>query len=168
MSPVFAVLAALTVAGSLAAMALRNLVHCALAAAVAFAGLALLFLQMDAEFVGFVQILVYVGAVAILVVFAILLTRTAEEGKAAVAVFSRTWMTGLLIAAAVFATLGGAVLRSAQGLPQEAGRPDVTVAQIGEALMSRYVLPLEIVALLLTAALVGAVIVAMQEKEGAQ
>jgi len=139
MNPVFGVLAALTVAGSLAAMALRNLVHCALAAAVAFAGLALLFLQMDAEFVGFVQILVYVGAVAILVVFAILLTRTAEGGKA-VAVFSRTWMTGLLIAAAVFATLGGAVLRSAQGLPQEAGRPDVTVQQIGEALMSRYVL----------------------------
>ncbi|MGA8044024.1 MAG: NADH-quinone oxidoreductase subunit J [Terracidiphilus sp.] len=167
MSPVFVVLAALTVAGSLAAMTLRNLVHCALAVAVAFAGLAMLFLQMDAEFVGFVQILVYVGAVAILVVFAILLTRASEDGKAG-AVFSRTWMTGLLIAAAVFAVLGGAVLRSAQGLALTTGKPEITVAQIGEALMSRYVLPLEIVALLLTAALVGAVIVAMHEREGAQ
>ena len=49
--------------------------HCALALTVAFAGLALLFLQLDAQFAGFAQILVYIGAVAILVVFAILLTR---------------------------------------------------------------------------------------------
>ena len=167
MSPVFVVLAALTVAGSVAAMTLRNLVHCALAVAVSFAGLALLFLQMDAEFVGFVQILVYVGAVAILMVFAILLTRAAEDGKAGV-VFSRTWLTGLAIAAAVFAVLGWAVLRSAQGLTQAAGKPEITVNDIGQALMSRYVLPLEIVALLLTAALVGAVIVAMYEREGAR
>jgi NADH:ubiquinone oxidoreductase subunit 6 (subunit J) len=164
MSPVFVVLAALTVAGSLAAMTLRNLVHCALSVAVAFAGLALLFLQMDAEFIGFVQILVYVGAVAILVVFAILLTRGADDGQPGT-VFSRTWVTGLVIAAAVFAVLGGAVLHSAQGLALGAGRPEATVTDIGNALMARYVLPLEIVGLLLTAALVGAVIVAMHEKE---
>ena len=167
MSPVFVVLAALTVAGSIAAMTLRNLVHCALAVAVAFAGLAMLFLQLGAEFVGFVQVLVYVGAVAILVVFAILLTRASEDSKAG-AVFSRTWLSGLVIAAAVFAALGWAVLRSVQGLARGAEQPEVTVQQIGEALMSRFVLPLEIVALLLTAALVGAVIVAMYEREGAR
>ena len=75
MSIVFYLLAALTVAGGLAAMLLRNTVHCALALTVAFAGLALLFLNLDAQFAGFAQILVYIGAVAILVVFAILLTR---------------------------------------------------------------------------------------------
>jgi NADH-quinone oxidoreductase subunit J len=168
MSFAFFVVAALTVVGGLAAVLLKNLVHCALALTVAFAGLALLFLQLDAEFAGFAQILVYIGAVAILVVFAILLTRGAGSQASEGGLVSRTWLAGLAVAAAVFAVLGWAVLQVAPGLPNEPAAPTVTVMQIGEALMGRYVLPLEIVALLLTAALIGAVIVAMHEKEGAQ
>ncbi len=160
----FWIIAALTIAGSLAAVLFRNLVHCALALTVAFAGLALLFLQLDAQFAGFVQILVYVGAVAILVVFAILLTRSSETPKDG-GVFSRTWGAGLVIAAAIFAVLGWAVLQSKTGLPHETTTPTVTVQQIGTALMGRYVLPLEIIASLLTAALIGAVIVALHEKK---
>ena len=60
------------------------------------------------------------------------------------------------------------MLRAAPWLPNEAAAPQVTVNQIGQALMGRYVLPLEIVAVLLTAALVGAVIVAMHEKRRAK
>ena len=82
--------AALTIAGGLAATLLKNLVHCALAVTVAFAGLALLFLELDAQFAGFVQILVYIGAVAILVVFAILLTRAARLRSRDEGVFSST------------------------------------------------------------------------------
>jgi NADH-quinone oxidoreductase subunit J len=167
MSVVFVVLSALTLAGGLAAVLLKNLVHCALALTVAFAGLALLFLELDAQFAGFSQILVYIGAVAILVVFAILLTRSSETPESG-GIFSRTWMAGLAIAAAVFAVLGWAVLQTAPLLPGAAPAPTVTVQEIGAALMGRYVLPLEILALLLTAALIGAVIVAMQEKEGAK
>src|ERR1700746_2785016 len=167
MTIVFWILAALTVAGGLAAVTLRNTVHCALAVTVAFAGLALLFLQLDAQFAGFAQILVYIGAVAILIVFAILLTRSSETPENS-AVFSRTWLAGLAVAAAVFAVLGWAILQTAPVLPGATPAPTVTVQQIGEALMGRYVLPLEIVALLLTAALIGAVIVAMHEKEEAR
>ncbi|HEY6487588.1 MAG: NADH-quinone oxidoreductase subunit J [Terracidiphilus sp.] len=167
MSFVFWLIAALTVAGGLAAVLLKNLVHCALALTIAFAGLALLFLQLDAQFAGFAQILVYIGAVAILVVFAILLTRSSETPKDG-GIFSRTWWAGLAIASAVFAVIGWAVLQSVAGLPHETAVPTVTVQQIGMALMGRYVLPLEIVALLLTAALIGAVIVAMHEKDGAR
>jgi NADH:ubiquinone oxidoreductase subunit 6 (subunit J) len=164
MSAVFWILAAITVAGGLAAVTLKNTVHCALALTAAFAGLALMFLELDAQFAGFAQILVYIGAVAILVVFAILLTRGAEE-KTEKGVFSRTWFTGLVIAAAVFAVLAWAVVHSGAALPAAASAaPAVTVAQIGNALMGRYVLPLEIVALLLTAAMIGAVLVAMHEK----
>jgi NADH-quinone oxidoreductase subunit J len=162
MTVVFWIIAALTVAGGLAAVLLKNTVHCALALTVAFAGLALLFLQLDAQFAGFAQILVYIGAVAILVVFAILLTRGSETPKDGV--FSHTWLVGLVIAAAVFAVLGWAVIQSMPYLANQAAPPVVTVGEIGNALMSRYVLPLEIVALLLTAAMVGAVIVAMHEK----
>lgn len=162
MTVVFWILAILTIVGGLAAVLLKNTVHCALALTIAFAGLALLFLQLDAQFAGFAQILVYIGAVAILVVFAILLTRGSETP--ATGVFSRTWLAGLCIAAAVFAVLGWAVLHSVGSLPHETAAPSITVAQIGNALMGRYVLPLEIIALLLTAAMLGAVIVAMHEK----
>jgi NADH:ubiquinone oxidoreductase subunit 6 (subunit J) len=163
MSVVSYLIAALTVAGGLAAVLLKNTVHCALALTVAFAGLALLFLDLDAQFAGFAQILVYIGAVAILIVFAILLTRgseTALEG-----VFSRSWFAGLVIAAGTFSVLGWAVLESGAALPQQASVPEVTVRDIGNALLGRYVLPLEIVALLLTAATIGAVIIALHEKE---
>jgi len=165
----FYLISGLAVAGALAAVLLKNTVHCALALTVAFAGIALLFLKLGAQFAGFAQILVYIGAVAILVVFAILLTRGSETPKDGV--YSKFPLTGLAIAAAVFAVLGWAVLNSASVLPgagnSSAVAPAVTVMDIGNALMSRYVLPLEIVALLLTAALIGAVIVAMHEKEEA-
>jgi NADH-quinone oxidoreductase subunit J len=165
---VFYILAALTVAGGLAAVLLKNTVHCALALTVAFAGLALLFLELDAQFAGFAQILIYIGAVAILVVFAILLTRGSETPKGSA--YSHSPLVGLVIAAGVFAVLGWAVLHSAAQLPPgtTSATPIVTVVDIGNALMTRYVLPLEIVALLLTAALIGAVIVAMHEKEGSR
>lgn len=164
MTFVFWILAIVTVAGGLTAVMLKNTVHCALAVTVAFAGLALFFLQLDAQFAGFAQILVYIGAVAILVVFAILLTRGSETPSTGV--FSHTWMAGLLIAAAVFAVLGWAVIHSLNALPAQIVTPTVSVAQIGNALMGRYVLPLEIVAILLTAAMLGAVIVALHEKGG--
>jgi len=162
MSGVFYFISAVTVAGALAAVLLRNTIHCALALAVAFAGLALLFLSLDAQFVGFVQILVYIGAVVILVVFAILLTRDSEAPNQSV--YSRTWFAGLVITAAVFAFLAWAVLASLPGLPMQAVAPAASVHDIGNALMTRYVLPLEIIAVLLTAATIGAVIVAMHEK----
>ena len=166
MSPIFFILAAITIAGGLATVLLKNLVHCALAVTAAFAGLALLFLSLDAQFAGFAQILVYIGAVAILIVFAILLTRGSDVPKDGV--FSRSWFAGLVIAAGVFSLLGWAVLVSAGDLAPPSAAPVVSVHDIGVALVGRYVLPLEIVALLLTAATIGAVIVAMHEKDGAK
>ena len=162
MTLVFYLMAGLTIAGALAAVLLKNTVHCALALTIAFAGLAIQFLQLDAQFAGFAQILVYIGAVAILVVFAILLTRGSETPRDGV--FSKNPLAGLVIAAGVFAVLGWAVLNSTSALPHETAIPTVTVLDIGNALMGRYVLPLEIVAVLLTSALIGAVIVAMHEK----
>jgi len=166
MTAIFYLIAAITVAGGLAAVLLKNLVHCALAVTVAFGGIALLFLSLEAQFAGFVQILVYIGAVAILIVFAILLTRGSDIPKDGV--FSKTWLTGVAIAAAVFAVIGYAVINSVNAIPQQDAVPHVTVHDIGLALVGPYVLPLEIVALLLTAATVGAVIVAMHEKGGSE
>lgn len=162
----FTIIAALTVAGAVAAMSLRNLVHCVLTLALAFAGLAGMYLLLGAQFVGFAQILVYIGAVAILTVFAILLTRSSEPGTQPDRPAS--WIASSGIVIAVFAVLVWAVLSSPlsqRALPSE---PQITVKQIGVALMERFVLPLEVIGLLLTAALIGAVILAMHEKRAEQ
>src|SRR6266850_1428568 len=106
----FAIIALLIVVSGITAMTLRDLVHCALSLTVTFAGLAALFLQLDAQFVGFAQILVYVGAVAILIVFATLLTRGSESpGQATV---SRYGAVGVGIAAVVFGVLAKVILTS--------------------------------------------------------
>ena len=163
MTASFALLALLTLVGAIAAMSLRNLVHCALALVVTFAGLAGLYLLLDAQFVSLSQVLVYVGAVAILIVFAILLTRSGEvSGRIAT---DQPW-AGLFIAALVAACIGFAVLESSALF--RTGRPTVEakVKSIGTELMTNYVLPLEAAGLLLTAALIGAVVIALREKEG--
>jgi NADH-quinone oxidoreductase subunit J len=160
----FWILAVLTLAGGVAAMTLRRLVHCALALTVAFAGLAGLYLNLGAEFVGLAQLLVYVGAIAILIVFAILLTRGGEGAEEHV--FSPMGLAGGVIALGVFAVLAWAVetsgLAGMQGAT--AAAPANTMRQIGLALMQRYVLPLEVIALMLTAAMIGAVLLALREK----
>ena len=75
----FYILAVFTIISATAAMSLRSMIHCALCLALTFLGVAGLFLQLNAGFLAFAQILVYVGAVAILIVFAILLTRGAQD-----------------------------------------------------------------------------------------
>lgn len=170
MSLVFFTIAAVTIVSAIAAMSLRNLVHCALCAALTFAGLAGIFLQLGAQFVGFAQILVYVGAVAILIVFAILLTRGMETSPQAM--FSPAWWSGILVAGLVWLCLTATVLwtplqRAQVTTPNDAAE-HVSVRQIGQQLMTEYVLPLEIAALLLTAATIGAVIIAMREPEARQ
>jgi len=79
----FFILAILTVAGTAAAMGMRNAVHCVLALTLGFAGVAAIYLQLDAQFVGLTQIMVYVGAVAILAVFAIMMTHSPTSVKIA-------------------------------------------------------------------------------------
>ena len=162
MSLSFAIIAVLTVGSGIAAMTLRNLVHCALALTVTFAGLAAFYLQLNAQFVGFAQVLVYIGAVAILIVFAILLTRGSEAPEQGI--FSSGWVFGAVIAVAVFVSLGSVVLKSKGLTHQLPPTPGATVGQIGDQLMTRYILPLEVVGLLLTAAMIGAVIIAMKEE----
>jgi NADH-quinone oxidoreductase subunit J len=168
MSLPFIIIAFVTLLAASAAMSLRNLVHCALALAVTFAGLAALYLNLDAQFVGFAQILVYVGAVAILIVFAILLTRSGDSPNQAI--LAPGWLYGIIISSAVFTVIGRAILTSpalsascASCTSEGSAVPVATVKDIGKALMEQYVLPLEVIGLLLTAAMIGAVIIALRK-----
>ena len=159
----FLILAIMTLAGGVAAMTMRRLVHCALALVVSFAGLAALYLNLGAEFAGLAQLLVYVGAIAILIVFAILLTRGGEDEP-----------EGVVFAGQNCGCCGGSRRLRGAGLGHNheqrgaggcgcSGAANLD-AHIGFALMQRYVLPLEVIALMLTAAMIGAVILALREK----
>jgi NADH-quinone oxidoreductase subunit J len=154
----FLAISIVTLAAALAAALLPQLMRAALSLAVAFVGIAAFYFLLGAEFVGLVQVFIYVGAVAVLIVFTILLTRrdakTPDHFK---------W-TGAVVAIAVFAGLTWAVLNT-PGLsvaPRQIGL--LTVKRIGEVLLTDYVWPLQCVGLLLTAALIGALILVMEER----
>ena len=178
MTIAFFILAAMTILGTSAAMSLKNLVHCVLALMLGLLGLALVYLQLGAQFVGFTQVIVYVGAVAILAMFAIMMTRGAHEGDSPApepgapltavrgdALVKR--LSGLFVAFLVFYLLASCFLRGIANHPVTP-QPVATVQLIGDALMHRFAVPLEIIGLLLTAALIGAGVLALDEREGAR
>jgi NADH-quinone oxidoreductase subunit J len=159
----FTIFAILTVTGAVAAMSLRNLVHSVLALTLAFAGLAAVYLQLGAQFIGLAQILIYAGAVAILIVFAILITR--DTGAASQSVISSSWTGSGIVVVAIFGILAWAILQGAASRRAVLPQPEASMQQIGNALMLRFALPLEIIGLLLTVALIGAVTIAMHDKK---
>jgi NADH:ubiquinone oxidoreductase subunit 6 (subunit J) len=160
MSAPFLILAAVTLVGACAAMMFRGLVHCALALAIAFAGIGGLYLNLGAQFLGLAQVLVYVGAIAVLIVFVILLTRGADSEPLSPAVRP---IAGVVVATVIFVILAWAIIHSSAIQSPGQPVPQTTIRQLGAALMEGYVLPLEVIGLMLTAALIGAVIVAMKE-----
>ena len=141
-------------------MSLRNLVHCALCLALTFLGVAGLFLQMSAGFVAFAQILVYVGAVAILIVFAILLTRNGDqkEGRRATHLVLNLPLTAVVAVIFLNAISSTQINLSVQ----PATAP--SVRELGVTLMTTHVIPLEVIGLLLTVAMLGAVVLALPER----
>jgi len=154
----FIVISVFTLAAALAAATLPNLMHAAFCLVLALLGLASFFFLLGAEFVGLALVFIYIGAVAVLIVFTILLTRRDSKEH-----HGLNW-SGVLIALAVFAGLMWAVLRtqSLSIVPPQVRA--LTVRQIGQALMTSYVWPLQCVGLLLTAALIGALVLVMEER----
>jgi NADH-quinone oxidoreductase subunit J len=157
-SVAFLVIAIITLSGAFAAATLRKLIHAALSLVIVFVGVAAYFFLLGAEFVGLVQIFVYVGAVAVLIVFTILLTRRDVNGERGI-----NW-SGPIVALAVFGGLLWTILKTKSlAIPPTQIDP-LTVKRIGEALMTNYVWPLQCVGLILTAALIGALVLVMEER----
>jgi len=128
-----------------------------------FLGIAGFFFHLRADFVGWAQLLIYVGAVAILMLFAVMLTRDVTGDLEGESILSARWISGLLIAAAVGAVLWAAIRRN-PALPA-APQPDATSTslEIGRQMMTDWVIPFEVVSLLLTAAMIGAIVIAMEK-----
>jgi NADH-quinone oxidoreductase subunit J len=154
----FIVISVFTLAAALAAATLPNLMHAAFCFVLALLSLAAFFFLLGAEFVGLALVFIYIGAVAVLIVFTILLTRRDSKEH-----HGFNW-SGVLIALAVFAGLTWSVLKTQSLSLVPPHIRALTVKQIGQALMTCYVWPLQCVGLLLTAALIGALVLVMEEK----
>jgi NADH-quinone oxidoreductase subunit J len=154
----FVLAAILTLAGALAAALLPKLIHAALSLVVAFVGVAAFYFLLGAEFVGLVQVFIYVGAVAVLIVFTILLTR-----RDVVKDRGFNW-GGVVVAITIFVGLMWAILWTPSLSHAAAQIEPLTVKHIGEVLMSDFVWPLQCVGLILTVALIGALILVVEEK----
>jgi NADH-quinone oxidoreductase subunit J len=154
----------IAVIGSLAAIAVvtaRNVVHAALYLVVTLLSVGALYLLLQAEFVAWVQILIYVGAIVILFLFGLMLTK-APIGRDTLD--SGTRWIGAVVAALVFAGLVFLIndafnIRNATPFPPYAAPTD----RVGTAIFSGYVLPFEAVSFLLLAALIGAVVLARKD-----
>jgi NADH-quinone oxidoreductase subunit J len=153
------------VVGSVSAVAVvtaRNVVHAALYLVVALLSVGATYLLLGAEFVGWVQILIYVGAIVILFLFGLMLTK-APIGRDTLDNQQR-WL-GASVGLGVFA---GLVFLIQEAFPIQdavsAPATHTTTAAVGEALFRDYVLPFEAVSFLLLAALIGAVVLARKDE----
>jgi NADH-quinone oxidoreductase subunit J len=157
---VFYVIAALTVIGALGVVLARNVVHAALALILALLAVAGIFLLLSAEFLALVQILIYGGAVSILVIFALMLTRVRDMP---VAMDNPQRPLAALAAAAllsvfILAAVGGAWPGDVEQINA------VPLQDFGESLFSTWALPFEIASLVLIVALIGAIVIARAEE----
>lgn len=159
----FFVFAVMIISGSVLMISLTKVVHMVLALLAAFVGVAGLYVLLEAEFLAFVQVLIYAGAVAILMIFGIMMTKHGEEPAAT----TRAWHEGLAAvgALALFGLLFFAI-RSSEFAPQQppATGEDNALA-IGKLLFTNYVIPFELVSVLLTVAFIGSIVLAKKEAE---
>ena len=158
---IFILLSAITLAGGLGVVLNRNLFRAALFLVLSFVAVAGFYILLEAEFLAMVQILVYVGAISILIIFAIMLSRRMMSPE--IKAFNEQWAWALVAALALFAILAF-VLLGVVWPTAEASVPENTISDLGQALVSpdQFVLVFEVASVLLLVALVGAVIVARE------
>lgn len=157
-------IALLTLAAAITAFLRRNLIHSALLLVGAWAGVAAFYLWAGAEFVAFAQILVYVGAVSMVVLFAVLLTRQGATSAPVEYDSLKRGVLGFIVAGGVGGLLTGAILGSPLDVTTAGPAPAVSVKTLGHLLMGPHAAALLIVGVLLTVALLGAVVIAAVDK----
>lgn len=162
----FVIIAAVTLGSALMVVTTRNLVHSALWLIVSLFGVAVVFAVLNAGFLAVAQVVIYIGAIAILIIFGVMMTRrlTTEKSRQV----NGSWWLALLVSILLLAALSW-MLSTWQGF--STSLPDLpagvdTLEQLGKALVSpnAFVLPFEVASVLLLAALIGAIMIAWDRK----
>lgn len=157
----FVLLGLLTLAAALLVVTTRNLLHSALWLIVVFFGIAGIFILLHAEFLAVVQVLIYVGAISTLIIFAIMLTRRIMDQQQPR--FNSQWGVAGGFAALLFVGLAAVVTRVAW--PAATGAlPADAIQQLGMDFVGVYAVPFEVASVLLVTAMIGAIIIARERE----
>jgi NADH-quinone oxidoreductase subunit J len=159
---VFIILSAMALIGAVGVVTNRNLFRAALFLILSFVGVAGFYILLEAEFLAMVQLLVYVGAISILIIFAIMLSRRimSSEFRAS----NEQWLIALVAAAILLGVLLAILLQVNWPTDPVADIPDNLMVELGKALVApdQFLLVFEVASVLLLVALVGAVIIARE------
>ncbi|MAS32769.1 MAG: NADH-quinone oxidoreductase subunit J [Anaerolineaceae bacterium] len=155
--------------GGLGVVTTRNLIHGALYLILSLFGVAGYFVLLSAPFLAAVQVLVYIGAISILIVFAVMLTRSMTRLSESL---NHQWWLSAIVGGLLFVMLTVGVILPIWGQntafsQQPVSEAVATVADLGVALVdgNQYVLPFEVASILLTAAMVGAIVIARDDEK---
>ncbi len=164
---VFGLIALLILFAAAMVVSVRNVIHAALWLIACFFGVGALYMLLEAEFLAVVQVLVYVGAVSVLILFAIMLTRQVTgEG---VRQLTTRWPVVLAIAVLLFATVMTPTLINQQwnvppASPLGTPEPIAGPAELGQGFVNEFLIQFQVVGVLLTVALIGAIVIAFEER----
>ena len=156
----FYLIAAVMVVAALRVVTTNNMVHAALYLVVVLAGVAAQFLLLGAEFVGITQVLVYIGAVIVLFLFGVMLTRASMGDDETVAGEKRAMAA--VVGVLLFAVMAIALVDSFEDDRVVIDDPQ-KVQEVSDSIFSQYIVPFEAVSVLLLAALIGAIVVARKD-----
>jgi len=161
---VFIAFATVTLLAAILALQAKELIYGAIALGASFAGIAGMFILLDAPYLAMLQIAIYVGAVVVLILFTIMLVRR-EEGEEVTEQRERgEGAAGLWIAGLLAVAIAGVAALAGPNLPSTPPGNALPVSQLGPALVTQYPVPLLILAFLLSAALLGAMMLAKVER----
>lgn len=163
MTILFYVFAALTVGSAFVVVFSRSMIYAAFSLLFTFMGVAGLYVLLSADFIAVAQIMVYIGGILILLVFGVMLTRKATD----VEIRSGTMATlpGLLVSGAVIGTLIHAFTQVEWMQVQQMPSIQGTTLELGELLMTTFILPFEVAGILLLVAVMGAALIARRQEE---
>ncbi|MFN8481537.1 MAG: NADH-quinone oxidoreductase subunit J [Anaerolineae bacterium] len=156
----FVVVAAVTLGGALGVVLARTVFASGLFLILSFLGVAGIYVLLEAPFLAATQVLIYVGAVAVLILFAIMLTRRVMSGRTQDNRMNNQWVAAAAVAVLLFLLLVSTTFQQ-WNLSQESPPVD-SVAALGAAFLGPYILPFEIVSVLLLAALIGSIVIARE------
>ncbi len=156
----FWALAALAVSSAAMIIVVRNLLHAVLFLILSFVGVAGLYITMSADFVAVAQVLIYAGAISVLMIFAVMLTPQSSRDNAGNFLQAPAFVLSGLVIAAVSLVAVETDWREAESASFNV---DGTATAIGEALVSPFVLPFEIASVVLVAAMIGAIVLVRED-----
>ncbi len=146
----------------------RNVVHAVLYLVGALASSAALFLLLGAEFVAWTVVLVYIGAVIVLFLFGIMITRAPLGVETELSHPRRVKVAAAVVSFALFVVIGGSMLDAFGNDALPAASGGTRTLELGRSMFERFVIPFELVSVLLLAALIGAIVLARRDPEGAE